>query len=193
MNSFIYNPTKNPIKLEENRYSPNFTKTTSNRYAGLQPGVNKVFYYSKCSRLVLKYTASQVKKKKKKKKKNGYAFFSDPHFAWCFYSTLSIYSISNECRILLLCTEVENSVNIGKSGLWPSWTTLGSCSRELNEDSFTLPVCVVRFTLVFMLLSDKLGWYTRMSYYTPGIHSMPIGYIRIYSYVFPCICLPVCL
>ena len=33
----IYNPTKNPIKLEENQFFPNaytFYKTTSNRYAG---------------------------------------------------------------------------------------------------------------------------------------------------------------
>ena len=38
-----YNPTKNPIKLEENRRSPNaytFYKKNSNRYSGLQPGVN---------------------------------------------------------------------------------------------------------------------------------------------------------
>ena len=48
---YIYNPTKNPIKLEENRCSPNayihFTKITSNR----QPGVYE--YYGPTVELIM--------------------------------------------------------------------------------------------------------------------------------------------
>ena len=48
----IYNPNKNPIKLEENRCSLNvytfYKKTTLNRYAGLQPGVNHCQRLKKC-------------------------------------------------------------------------------------------------------------------------------------------------